>query len=73
MSVRSTTLAQMSPRELLDTMQADTPLTRVQRAFSAGYAEIEQAALQGTPIIELRRMELQAANRILDLFGISLP
>lgn len=64
----------MTGREVLDALRADTPLARIARVFSDGYAEIDQAARQRRPAspIEIRRMELQAANRIASLFGIGL-
>lgn len=72
---RSKTIAAMSGREILDACRADTPLARVRQVFSENYAEIDQAGRQRvTPSpLEYRRMELEAANRICDLFGIALP
>lgn len=74
MSGASKIIAEMSGREVLDAIAADTPLSRVWRRFSEGYAEIDQAGRQRNPPspIEVRRMELQAANRILELFGVAL-
>ncbi len=71
----SKTIAEMSNGDLLQAMRADTPLARVRAVFAENYAEIEQREMQRerlTPI-ERRRMEMQAANRILELFGVALP
>lgn len=75
MTATSKIIAEMSVREVLDTISADTPLSRVWRAFCEGCAEIDQATRQHHPPspIEVRRMELQAANRICELFGLVLP
>lgn len=67
-------ITDMTGQEVLDACRADTPLARVRQVFSANFAEIEQASHQRampTPL-EFRRMELQAANRILELFGLEL-
>lgn len=59
---------------MLDACQADSPLSRVRRIFSESYAEIDQDSRQRAPSgpLEIRRMELQAANRVLELFGMAL-
>lgn len=64
----------MTGREVIDALQADTPLAHIRRIFSERSAQIEQASRQKHPFdpIEIRRMELQAANSILELFGIAL-
>lgn len=70
----SQTIDEMTDREVLDAMNADTPLARVRTIFSRCSAEIEQAGMQRRSLtpIEMRRLELQAANNILELFGIAL-
>jgi len=70
----SKTIAAMTDGEVLDACRADSPLSRVRAAFSEGYAEIDTASRQRVPpgLLEYRRMELQAANRICTLFGIEL-
>jgi hypothetical protein len=71
----SKTIAAMSGREVLDACRADSPLSRVRAIFAECYAEIDQAGRQRkTPSpLEIRRMELMAANQICGLFGIELP
>ena len=67
-------IAEMSGREVLDAIAADTPSVASVATVLRGYAEIDQAGRQRNPPspIEVRRMELQAANRILELFGVAL-
>lgn len=67
-------IANMTGQEVIAACHADTPLGRVRRIFSENYAEIDQASRQRDPPgpLEYRRMELQAANRILELFGLAL-
>lgn len=71
----SKTIASMTGREVLDALRADTQLSRVARIFSESWAEIDQASRQRKPPgpVEVRRMELQAANKICELFGAGLP
>lgn len=71
----SQTIKNMTGREIIDALQADTPLAKVRAIFSQRSAQIEQAQAQRTPLspIEMRRMELQAANAVLALFGLALP
>lgn len=71
---QSKIIADMTRREVLDTLQADSQVTRVWRLFSQGYAEIDQAGRQRHPPcpVEIRRMDLQVANAICELFGIGL-
>lgn len=71
---QSKIIAEMTGRQIIDALSADTPLARVQRILSDHCAAFEQAQMQRqrlTPI-EGRRMELQAANKICALFGIGL-
>jgi hypothetical protein len=67
-------IAEMTGREVLDAMSADSPLARVRTVLLEIYGEMVRADRQRgiTDLIENRRMELQAANRILELFGIAL-
>jgi hypothetical protein len=64
-------LAKMTGQEIIAVMQTDTRLARVRRAMVQGMTAIEQAQAQRNPPspIEVRRMELQLANRICDMFG----
>jgi hypothetical protein len=76
MSTRSQTIENMTAVEVIDAMRADTPLSRVRKIFAEESARMEQAVAQRNPhlgIIEIRKMEFHAANRILDLFGIAVP
>lgn len=67
-------IANMSGREVLDTLRGDTPVSRVHVILANAMAEAEQDAMQRRPLtpIERRRFELQAANRICVLFGVGL-
>jgi Protein of unknown function (DUF550) len=57
----------LSDREVLDAMQADTPVNRVRKVFSGEAARIEQAGMQRIPPapIEYRRMEFEAAEKMI--------
>ena len=71
---QSKIIADMTGREVVDTLLADSQVTRVWRLFSQGYAEIDEAGCQRHPPspVEIRRMELQVANAICELFGVGL-
>lgn len=58
----------LSDREIIDAMQADTPINRVRRIFSGESARLEQAGMQRrTPgPIEYRRMEFEAAEKLME-------
>lgn len=70
----SKTIADMSGREIIETLRGDSPLSRVHAILSDACGAIEQAGMQRHPPspIEARRMELQTANRICALFGVGL-
>lgn len=57
----------MSDREIVDELESDSLLNRVRKLISASAGEIEQAYAQRkrpSPV-EVRRMELTAAERII--------
>ena len=57
----------LTDREVLDAMCADTPVNRVRAIFSHEYARLEQAGMQRLPPgpIEYRRMEFEAAEKLI--------
>ena len=63
----------LTGREVIDLLQSDSLLARISKIFSMGYAEIEQASMQRRPPspIELRRMDIKVAARIVRLFAVS--
>lgn len=63
----------LTDREILDAMQADTPVNRVRKVFSGESARLEQAGMQRRPPspIEYRRMEFEAAEKLLDAVSTS--
>ena len=71
---QSKIIAEMTGRQIIDAISADTALARVQHILADHCADFEQAQMQRQPLtpIECRRMELQAANKICALFGIGL-
>jgi hypothetical protein len=75
MTTTNVTIKNMTADEVLNALKADSPLSRVRRELSSFVGQQEQAREQRRIIssIEMRREELQAANRILDLFGLALP
>lgn len=65
-------MIKMTDQEVLAELQKDTPLSRARREFSSWSAKIEQAGAQRKPLtsIQLRRMEFEAAQRIVAAYGI---
>lgn len=63
-------ISEMTNREVLGAACADSPLAKVIRIFSEHSEAINYAIRQREPnsLIELRRLELHAANEILSLF-----
>lgn len=57
--------------EVLAELRSDSPLNRARAQFSHGSARIEQAGQQRTPLtpIEMRRMEFEAVERIIEAYG----
>lgn len=72
---RSKTVDAMTDREVLNALGADSPLAKVAERFNDCFAEIEQSGHQSGAggAMEYRRLQLHAANYILDLFGVALP
>lgn len=64
----------MSEQELLSEMRSDSLLNRVRRAMTDSHGRIEQAEAQRKKptIFEVRRMEFEAARKILDLVATDL-
>jgi hypothetical protein len=60
-----------SDKRVLDELAANSTLNHVRKAFSSACARIEQSGAQRKPLtpIELRRMEFEAAVKILDAYG----
>lgn len=70
---QSKIIAEMTGREIIDALSADTPLARVQRILTDHCADFERAQMHWQfTLIDGRRMELQAANKICALFGVGL-
>jgi len=61
----------MTDKEVVAAMQADTPLAKARKEFSAACGRIEQAGQQRRPagIIEIRRMEFDAVRAIAAALG----
>jgi len=56
----------LTDREVVEALQADTPLNRARKQFSNWSGKIEQAQQQRTPLspIEMRCMEFEAVEAI---------
>jgi hypothetical protein len=59
----------LTDSEVVAELQSESVLNKIRQEFSFGYARIEQAYMQRTKpgIIEARRMELEIAQKILDI------
>lgn len=61
----------MTTREIVAAIAADSPIARVRRVFAGHFDAISAAGQIATD--ERRRMELIASNEICLLFGVGLP
>lgn len=63
-------MERMTDEQVMTHLRSDTPLNRARAAFSSECGRIEQAGQQHEPPgpIEIRRMELEAVERILAAF-----
>jgi len=61
--------------EVMDVLRGDDPLSRARTVFSSSCARIEQAGAQRRPagIVEIRRMEIEAVERIVAALGLEMP
>jgi hypothetical protein len=64
-----TTIKDWTVKEVVDEMNSETTLNNVRRLFAFGSAKIENANAQKTPlnIIEMRKMEFEIAQKIINL------
>jgi hypothetical protein len=62
-------MPKMTNEQLIAEMQSDSLLNQIRKEFSFGYANIEQACAQRQKpgIIEIRQMEFDVAQKILDM------
>lgn len=59
-----------SDKALIELLQSDTPLSNARREFSSAMGRIEQACQQREPLspIEMRRMEFEAVEKIVEAY-----
>lgn len=57
----------MTDEEVLAAMDSNTPLNKVRRMFNGQSARLEQACQQRVTPIEFRKMEFDAADKILEV------
>lgn len=74
MPISNADIDRMSPAQVVDFMQGDTPIANARKVFSAQMAAIENAQLQrrAPNIIEQRKMEFKAVLAIMRALGIEI-
>lgn len=60
----------MTNEQVIAELRSDSPLNRARAQFSSGSARIEQAGAQRSALspIEMRRMEFEATQKIVDAY-----
>lgn len=64
----------MTDTEVMDELRSDSLFNAARREFSSACAKIDQAGRQRTPLspITMRRMEFEAVEKILSVYGFKV-